>query len=86
MIGTHTHQSTNGCYTHSKEYITYCKTHQVPLCDTCQHEHFVDQTPMIAGGHYQIQQANHDLVKIDKFLQENVEQMDKQLHSFSIFT
>jgi len=41
---------------------------------------------MIAGGHYQIQQSNHDLVKIEKFLLENVAQMDQQLYSFSIFT
>jgi hypothetical protein len=41
---------------------------------------------MIAGGHYQIQQSNHDLVKIEKFIQENITTMEQQVHSFSIFT
>jgi hypothetical protein len=40
----------------------------MPLCDDCQHDHFLDTTPMIAGSHYQIIPEKHDLVKIEKFL------------------
>jgi hypothetical protein len=78
------------CPTHNKEYIYYCQSHQLPLCDTCYVDHYFDPSlsaaqPMIAGQHYSVSPANHEIVKIDKFLHDVVEHMQKELDSFSGF-
>lgn len=71
------------CSNHNREITFYNRARQQPICEQCYHDALFEQQTVLAGTHYPI--SNPDIVRIDKFISDAIQQMQHQVASFSVF-
>jgi hypothetical protein len=67
------------CAIHNQEIAQYCRTHQIPLCETCLQEHTYSDAHLPTMGN------NHEFVKIEKTINDAIDHMTRQLQTFDQF-